>query len=253
MFRVSGYIIVLLVLCSLLLSAGCANQPEEIKANLGQQFELAVGQTASIQGEELKLNFLEVVGDSRCPRGVTCIWAGEATCLVDMTYHGSSNRKTLVQPGLSGPADTFFNEYEISFNLQPYPEAGKEIESKDYRLQLTVKKQVLSGGILVTFDVVGQTYRIFITNQKTIDQVFAVQRGESRATIPSGRLVRGAVWYNQPWSWHIDSEDIGMAEVTIELCDGTPSQVEENLDYWVDTVRVFCPWSAKIVEIKDYR
>jgi hypothetical protein len=51
------------------------------------------------------------------------------------------------------------------------------------------------------------------------------------ATIPSGRLVRGPVFYNEPWSWHIDPEDIFMAEVTIELYDGIPSQVEDNLDY----------------------
>lgn len=48
---------------------------------------------------------------------------------------------------------------------------------------------------------------------------------------------------------HIDSEDIHMAEVTIELGDGTPSQAEANLDYWVDTVKRFCPWQAKLVGV----
>jgi len=111
----------------------------------------------------------------------------------------------------------------------------------------------LSGGILVTFDVNGETYRIFITNEEAIQQVFDVQRGESQARIPSGKLIKGSVWYNEPWSWHIDSQDIHMAEVTIELCDGTPSQVEADLDYWVDTVGRFCPWNATIVKIEDFR
>ncbi len=105
----------------------------------------------------------------------------------------------------------------------------------------------------MTFQVIDETYSIFITNKKTMEQVFAVQRGESHATIPSGRIVRGSVPYNKPWSWHIDSEDVGMAEVTIELCNGKPSQVEADLDYWVDTVQRFCPWSAKIVGIEDFR
>jgi hypothetical protein len=61
------------------------------------------------------------------------------------------------------------------------------------------------------------------------------------------------VSYNQPWSWHIDSEDIHMAEMTIELCDGLPSHVENDLDYWVDTVGRFCPWQATLVNITDYR
>lgn len=111
----------------------------------------------------------------------------------------------------------------------------------------------LEDGILVTFDVQGERYKIFITNEETIDQVYALQAGESNASIPSGKLFRGQVSYNKPWSWHIDSEDIEMAEFTIELCDGLPSHVEENLDYWVDTVGRFCPWSAELVSIKDYR
>ena len=111
----------------------------------------------------------------------------------------------------------------------------------------------LEGGILVTFDVQGERYKIFITNEDTIDQVFALSAGESNAGIPSGKLLRGQVDYNEPWSWHIDSEDIVMAEMTIELCSGLPSHVEENLDYWVDTVGRFCPWTAKLVRIKDYR
>jgi hypothetical protein len=111
----------------------------------------------------------------------------------------------------------------------------------------------LEGGILATFDVQGEEYSIFITNEDTIDDVFALEAGTSIATIPSGKLLRGQVSYNKPWSWHIDSEDIVMAEITIELCSGLPSHVEENLDYWVDTVGRFCPWSAELVEIVDYR
>ena len=105
---------------------------------------------------------------------------------------------------------------------------------------------------MVTFDVVGETYKVFAKNPATIEQIYAVQNGESQATIPSGRLLRGSD-YNQPRSWHVDPEDIQMAEVTIELCDGTPSQVEGNLDYWLNTVKRFCPWSARITGIEDLR
>ena len=111
----------------------------------------------------------------------------------------------------------------------------------------------LCDGIVVTFAVGGEIYNVFITNEDTIEDVFAVQRGESQATIPSGRLVEGSKCYNLPWSWHVDPEDIHMAEFTIELCDGLPSHVEKDLDYWVKTVERFCPWSATIVHIEDYR
>lgn len=117
----------------------------------------------------------------------------------------------------------------------------------------TTEAPELKGGVLATFDVQGERFSILITNDATIDQVFALSKGESNARIPSGRLLRGQMSYNKPWHWHIDSQDIAMAEVTIELCDGRPSDVENSLDYWVDTVGRFCPWSARLVALHDYR
>jgi hypothetical protein len=112
---------------------------------------------------------------------------------------------------------------------------------------------VFKDGVLVTFDVNGERYSIFITNPETIEQVIALWNRQSSATIPSGRVVKGGVPYNEPWSWHIDSEDITMAENTIELCDGVPSYVEAHLDEWIADVGYFCPWSAELVALEDYR
>jgi hypothetical protein len=43
-----------------------------------------------------------------------------------------------------------------------------------------------------------------------------------------------------------------MAEVAIEVCDGLPSYVEENVDEFVDRVGRYCPWAAQLVELRDY-
>ena len=111
----------------------------------------------------------------------------------------------------------------------------------------------LRGGVQATFEVQGERFSVFITNEDAIDQVFALSKGESEARIPSGRLLRGQVSYNKPWHWHMDSQDIVMAEVTMELCDGRPSDIENNLDYWTGTVGRFCPWSAQLVALNDFR
>lgn len=42
--------------------------------------ELKTGEQAAIGNVTIK--FKKVLSDSRCPRGVTCIWAGEAKVLV---------------------------------------------------------------------------------------------------------------------------------------------------------------------------
>ena len=184
MFR---YIISSVAVLALFLVAGC--QPNEIEASLGQEFNLAIGQSALVTGEELKIRFIEVINDSRCPTGVVCIWEGQVSCLVEITYNESLNRLVLTQPGLSGQSsETDFKEYQITFNVKPYPEAGKKIPDRDYRLEMVItKKPVLSGGILVTFGVISNTYSIFITNKETIGRVFAVQReGKARLRYPVG-------------------------------------------------------------------
>jgi hypothetical protein len=62
---------------------------------------------------------------------------------------------------------------------------------------------------------------------------------------PSGRLVGGSGGHNGPWHWHL--RDVQMVQVSIELCDGRPSMVQANLDYWLDRVGAFCPWGARVV------
>jgi hypothetical protein len=249
------------VICSVFLvtaliaTAACAPEVDARTVALGDSFSLAVGQSASIEGEDLAIKFIDVVADSRCPSGVQCIWQGQVACLVEITYSGTGQQTVLTYPGLTQePSETQFGSYQFTFSVDPYPEAGKEIEKSQYRLNLLITKTPpLSGGILVTFDVVGEEYSIFITNNDTIEEVFAVQRGESQATIPNGLLVERAVSYNQPWSWHIDSEDIHMAEMTIELYDGVPSFVESELEYWLESVHRYAPWSATIKAIEDFR
>jgi hypothetical protein len=125
----------------IILMSGCAGPPNQVSAGPGEKFTLEIGQTAAITGENLKIRFVEVVGDSRCPQGVTCIWAGEATSLIEITYADTTYRKTLTQPGSTEPPQAQFLNYTIIFDLQPYPQAGVEIANKDYRLQLEILKK----------------------------------------------------------------------------------------------------------------
>lgn len=85
----------------------------------------------------------------------------------------------------------------------------------------------------------------------TCDRAYALRNGQSNARIPNGIVVKGAVSYSKPWSWHIDSEQIWLAEICAEICDGRPSYVEANVDDWAGST--FCPWSAEPVSVIDYR
>ncbi|MBM4429385.1 MAG: hypothetical protein FJ026_03430 [Chloroflexi bacterium] len=113
----------------------------------------------------------------------------------------------------------------------------------------------LAGGILATFEITGERFQVWVTNPETIQQVLDLRAGKSQANIPNGRILRGPGQggHNAPWSWHLDPEDVHMAEMTIELCDGAPWFVESEVDYFVDTVLRYCPWSAQLVDVQDYR
>ncbi len=130
---------VLLSLSSLLtlLSSACVSHPG-IKAEPGEEFTLAPGQSATILGEDLAIAFIEVISDSRCPEGAICIWEGEASCLVEIEYHNSVSSKVLVQRGIPGASQDEFNDYIITFDLLPYPEVGGETKQDDYRLNMLI-------------------------------------------------------------------------------------------------------------------
>jgi hypothetical protein len=111
----------------------------------------------------------------------------------------------------------------------------------------------LAGGVLATFDVAGERFKVWVTNESTIQQLFDLEAGYSNASIPNGLVVAGAGQglHNLPWSWHLDAEDIEMAEITIEVCDGTPSYVQETLADWLG--ERYCPWTAELVSLEDHR
>jgi len=58
--------------------------------------------------------------------------------------------------------------------------------------------------------------------------VARIARGSSDGFTDNRDLLHGG----RRWSWHV-SEFLGFGDATIELIDGTPSQVEADLDYWL--------------------
>jgi hypothetical protein len=112
----------------------------------------------------------------------------------------------------------------------------------------------LTGGVLATFQVEGETFSFWATNQNTIRDLLALKAGTSTANIPNGPLRPGPGEgdHNLPWSWHLDPQGTSMAEATIEVCSGLPSFVEEGLQTWL-ALGQYCPWSAELVELEDLR
>lgn len=105
-------------------------------------------------GEQLEfgdkaIKFKELISDSRCPKDVTCIWAGEAKILVEMYQKGKLHGEEIIviQGGgnISDSLNELFSESAFSLSglvLHPYPSAVTAVEPSEYRLTLEVKETV---------------------------------------------------------------------------------------------------------------
>jgi hypothetical protein len=103
-----------------------------------------------------------------------------------------------------------------------------------------------SGGVVVTFQVGAEQFRIELTDPADIDIARKLLAGEEAPGIPNGVVVRGDPGVNTGYSWHIDPASVEFADVTTEVCDGLPSDVEANQI----TSDRFCPWNAKVIGIE---
>ena len=105
-----------------------------------------------------------------------------------------------------------------------------------------------SGHPVAVFEVAGrETYRIELTTPELEAHARALYDGEDVAAIPNGVVVRDSPGVNGPWSWHIDSSTLEFADMTTEVCDGLPSDVEEGLI----TSDRYCPWLTQVIAIED--
>jgi hypothetical protein len=102
-----------------------------------------------------------------------------------------------------------------------------------------------SRGALVTFRVVDETFRVHLLDEGQIEAARQAANG-GRARIPNGRVVAGTS-VNVGWSWHLES--VEFAELTTEVCDGRPSDVErEGVSFGGGR---FCPWTASVISIDE--
>jgi uncharacterized Zn finger protein len=112
---------------------------------LNQNFVLRVGQEVTVAEQKLNIKFVSVPEDSRCPKGVNCIWAGNVRVMLQVTKVGSKPFK--VELSLN-PRDFPDGEAANSGNykiklvgVEPYPVADQPIKASDYTATLSVSKK----------------------------------------------------------------------------------------------------------------
>ena len=103
-------------------------------------------------------------------------------------------------------------------------------------------------GVIVTFRVADrEAYKIQLTDPAEIEMARQLLAGEEGPKIPNGKVVFGDSGVNEGYSWHIDPETLEFADMTTEVCDGLPSDVEQG----IITSYYYCPWSAEVIALDE--
>jgi len=113
-------------------------------AKPGEDFTLGVGERIGLEGEPANfIRFDSVVGDSRCPEGVQCIWAGRADCVFSLTNGDQTQQVTLAtgDMGKGGSGEAKFGAYTLKIKaIAPPKKQGPPIPQKDYKATLVLVK-----------------------------------------------------------------------------------------------------------------
>lgn len=118
-----------------LLLAGCV--PLSITAPPNEEFTLVVGQTAAVDAGALRIKFIRVVSDSRCPSDVDCVWAGNAQIEIEVRVSGTTD--TVALNTFQGAREAAAGAYRIQFLLlRPAPLSTDPIEQDEYRATFKV-------------------------------------------------------------------------------------------------------------------
>jgi hypothetical protein len=97
---------------------------------LGDDIDLRLGTSIQVPGDTLSVKFADVTADSRCPTGVQCVWAGEATTLFTVS---NGEPLTLTLGADAAKARVITRGYQVTLvGLKPYPTSSGPIAKADY-------------------------------------------------------------------------------------------------------------------------
>jgi hypothetical protein len=125
--------------CLLIAPACDEKAPSGPTVPLNQEFTLSPGEAATVQDTSLRIQFLHVSGDSRCPRDAVCIQGGDALVHIRASEGGSSDYE--LHTGDESRAAASHGGFHIELiNLQPYPFSTRTIQPHEYRAALRVSR-----------------------------------------------------------------------------------------------------------------
>ena len=111
------------------------------QAPLNQEFIMKVGEDVVFKGEGLKVRFVSVLEDSRCPKGEQCITEGNGKIELQLKKP-QKEPVTLELNTAFGKQVADYQEFAVKLiALDPYPKMGRSIKPADYVATVLVSKK----------------------------------------------------------------------------------------------------------------
>ncbi len=109
------------------------------KAAPSQGIVLTLGQPTRVDGTSLTITLHAVDDDSRCPEGVTCIWAGDVAARIRIDDGREPSREVALHLN-TADREVAHGDYRVTLvAVTPYPKADEKIEPKSYRATVRVE------------------------------------------------------------------------------------------------------------------
>ncbi len=130
----------LVLTCALLLGVHVA-----ASAQVGREFKLKAGRVVTLDGGALRVRFVRVSSDSRCPVDVDCVWAGNAEVLLEVGGSRWRGKKSLglnTNASPERPGEGTYGRYTLKLTgLAPQPRSTRKIAPGKYVATLLVTKE----------------------------------------------------------------------------------------------------------------
>ncbi|WP_077346096.1 hypothetical protein [Algoriphagus sp. A40] len=111
---------------------------------IGEPVEIPFGRTVTHCTEPISVTFLDLISDSRCPIGATCIWAGMVEVRISVNLNGQEevfNLSSAPNFGNKVPNIQTIEGYSVELvDLKPFPDTSKKVDEKDRQVVLLIKK-----------------------------------------------------------------------------------------------------------------
>ena len=123
-----------------LVALGCSSVADDggQTAEGPRRVELRIGEETTMPESKIRVKFLSVDDDSRCPQGVNCIWAGSVGVSLLLAAPGDEGRRVKLNTAVEPRAVSYKGQSFSIESVSPAAVEGKPIKPEDYRITLAV-------------------------------------------------------------------------------------------------------------------